>query len=102
MKHFLRTNIGNICLGVIQKTFLIANIGNNFEDRYRKRFLMINIGNNILIYIYIYIYIHTLINIGLGRPAWDMIWACGPMVPGPGPGGAPPAPVKRLNLLYFA
>ena len=28
------------------------------------------------------------INIGLGHLAWDMIWACGPMGPSPGPRGA--------------
>ena len=40
-------------------------------------------------------YIYILIHIGLGHLAWDMIWAPGPMwAHGPGPGGAPPAPVK--------
>ena len=38
--------------------------------------------------IYICIYIYILINIGLGHLAWDMIWACGPMGPGPGAGEA--------------
>ena len=36
------------------------------------------------------IYIYILINIGLGHLAWDMVWACGPMGPDPGPGEAPP------------
>merc|ERR1711927_70142 len=42
----------------------------------------------------IHIYIYILINIGLGHLAWDMIWACGPMGPGPGAGEAPPAPMN--------
>ena len=35
---------------------------------------------------YIYIYIYKLINIGIGHLAGDMIWAWGPMGPGPGLG----------------